>query len=150
MQYGANNRTDQQNFAWVAEFDRKPTTPPFEDKLPRRVMLAQESVVVLDLLAEQFARGDRWIKHCLKDCTGLCLAGGLIEIRQRRATRDRAGVYLARAIARVRGTPMKLIDFNDSCFDYAEIREVISFAREWAQLVVDDYLAALDAGCWVK
>jgi hypothetical protein len=143
MQNDGNNRTDQQNFAWVAEFDRKFATLPFEERLPRRVMLAQESVVVLDLLAEQFARGDRWIKHCLKDCTGFCIVGGLIEIRQHRAACDRAGVYLARAIARVRGAPMKLIDFNDSCFDYAEIREIISFAREWAQLVVDDYCAAL-------
>ena len=139
MQYGENSRTDQQTFAWVAEFDRKLTAPPFEERLPRRVMLARESVVVLDLLTEQFAHGERWIKHCLKDCTGFCIVGGLMEIRRRRATCDRAGVYLERAIARVRGAPMKLIDFNDSCFDYSEIREVISFAREWAQLAVDDY-----------
>ena len=141
MQYTENDKTDQQKFAWAAEFDRKLTLTPFEEQLPRRVTLARESVVVLDLLAEQFAGGERWIQHCLKDCIGFCLVGALREIRQHRATRDRAGVYLAKAIARVRGASMTLIEFNDSCFEYAEVREIISFAREWAQLVVDDYYA---------
>jgi hypothetical protein len=154
MRCNKNNRSDQQEFACVAEFGRKLTVDwlqfPLEEQLPRRVALARESVVVLDLLAEQFAGGDRWIQHCLKDLTGFCLVGGLREIRAGRALRDHAGIYLARAIERVCGAPMKLIDFNDGCREYAQIREIISFAREWAQLVVDDYLAALDAGCWVK
>jgi hypothetical protein len=147
MRSEENNRSDQEEFAWAAEFGRNHIINwlqfPLEVEVPRRVAQAQESVVVLDLLAELFSGGNRWIQHCLKDCTGFCMVGGLREIRQRRATCDRAGVYLARAIARVRGTPMTLIAFNDSCFDYDEVREIISFAREWAQLVVDDYYVSL-------
>jgi hypothetical protein len=136
-----NHRSDQQEFLWVADFGRKLMRLPCEETLPKRVMLARESVVVLDLLAEQFAAGEQWIQHCLRDCTGFCLVGALQHIRRRRTARDRAGAYLARAIARVRGEAMTLIAFNDSCFEDAEIREIISFAREWAQLVVDDHYA---------
>ena len=154
MRCEENNRSDQQEFAWVAEFGRNHIINwlqfPLEEELPRRVAQARESVVVLDLLAELFSGGNRWIQHCLKDLTGFCLVGGLREIRAGRSLRDHAGIYLARAIERVCGVPMKLIAFNDGCREYAQIREIISFAREWAQLVVDDYLAALDAGCWVK
>lgn len=135
-----NHRSIRHEFAWVAEFDRKLADEfPPEEGLPRRVMLAEESVVVLDLLAEQFAGGKMWIQNCLKDLNGFCLVGGLREIRQPRSAPDRAGVYLSRAILRVRGIPMTLIAFNDSCYGYDEIREIISFGRESAQLVVDDF-----------
>jgi hypothetical protein len=142
MRFNENNRLDHEEFAWVAEYCEKLPVELLKEELPRRIEQARESVVVLDLLAELFAGGDRWIRHCLKDATGFCLVGGLNEVRTGRASRDRAGVYLARAISRVRGTSMTIIEFNDSCYDYGEVREAISSAREWAQLAVDDYYAA--------
>lgn len=138
--------------ARLLEADRKLTTqrraavkashPPesSEQKQARRVAQARESVIALDRLAELFAGGQHWIQDDFEDGKGgYCLVGGLRHIRAGRASGDRAGVYLSRAVESSVGMRMSLIRFNDGrCSNhvnhrrFADIRRVIERARELA------------------
>jgi hypothetical protein len=113
---------------------------PLPAILPRRAMKARESIVVLDLLERFFDYGESWCQNTFHDGRGnRCIVGALRHIRSIRGAGDHAGVYLSRAISIACAGGGTLIEFNDSCASYAEIRAAISFARTLAQQVVDSY-----------
>jgi hypothetical protein len=111
---------------------------PLPGILPRRAMKARESVIVLDLVERFFKNGENWCQNAFSDGHGRrCLVGALRRTRYLRGTGDHAGVYLSRAISIAYAGGGTLINFNDSCENYAEICAAISFARQLAQQVVD-------------
>jgi hypothetical protein len=135
----------QQQFAWVAEFDKKLTDGLGDARpLPRRGELARQSVIVLDQVADLLGWGKRWIRHELHNRGGFCLVGALQAVRAHHAARDMAGIYLASAIAEYTGKRSTIVEFNDGRGSFDDIGRVISVARHRAQAVVDLYAFADD------
>jgi hypothetical protein len=92
-----------------------------------------KAVQVLDLLLGFFGDlGEHWLQHRLGDGTGKrCLVGALGYVRRHQGFKgDGAGHYLADAIPR---RIAALIEFNDMCNGFADIRELIVRARDMAQ-----------------
>ena len=92
-----------------------------------------KAVQVLDLLLGFFGdHGEHWLQHRLGDGTGKrCLVGALGYVRRHQGFKgDGAGHYLADAIPR---RIAALIEFNDMCNGFADIRELITRARDMAQ-----------------
>lgn len=99
--------------------------------MPRRDPV--QAIQMLDQLAEFFDNGRRWIKNDFHDGDGnRCLIGAMTHLRAVMNVRgDGTGYYLREAQPQHRYK--KIIDFNDECQSYADIRALIDRARDLAQ-----------------
>lgn len=111
---------------------------PIPADASRKFSKAREAIEVLDLLEDLFNDGENWCQGAYHDGWGnYCILGALRHIRSRRGSGDHAAQYLSKAIVQFQGRKGAIIEFNDTRSDYAEIRIVISLARELARRVVE-------------
>jgi len=104
---------------------------PFDGSF--HVQHAHESVIVLDELERLLNGGRNWTRGVLRDGDKFCTVGGLRYIRAlRKPLRDRAGVYISRAIRELYLGKLSIWKFNDFCSSVEDVEAVIKRGRELA------------------
>ena len=99
--------------------------------MPRRN--PEQAIHMLDQLTQFFEDGRRWTKGAFHDHEGnRCLIGAMTHVRAvMQISGDGTGYYLRQAQPQHRYK--KIIDFNDDCQSYDEIRALLDRARALAQ-----------------
>ena len=92
-----------------------------------------KAVEVLDLLLEFFADGALWLQREFHHPDGSrCLVSALTHVRRKHGiTGDGTGFYLLEMIPQ---RASNLIEFNDTCRDFGEVRAMLTLARAMALL----------------
>jgi hypothetical protein len=93
-----------------------------------------KAVEVLDLLLEFFADGALWLQRGFHDPEdgSRCLVSALNHVRRKHGiTGDGTGFYLLEIMPQ---RAKHLIEFNDTCRDFGELRAGLTLARAMALL----------------
>src|SRR5580698_2985899 len=127
MPFDGINELHEPHFARLAGFGRKLTTALLRSTI--REPSTRDVVIALDRLAQKLDGGNKWTRGRYYRNGRYCLLGALQAIRCSRVARQMTVAYLSDAIEDFCGTPLTIVQFNDSRHSFTEVREVIGRAR---------------------